>query len=524
MWLEVVQGEPSAEAEVPAIRRDADYYDLKLCEIDVPAGTTKITQALITDTRLDSNVCGFVFCLIDQIDTTELYLQFNAQFNAWFEALQEEFEGDVPAILFRKVNSLFEIISSKIESTTTSTHNYVEDDLFIFDNKLAKATTTINIGDTISMGDAASDNCVQTSIIDEIPLGGGGNTNTVFYNTWQDALNDIDNIPEGAIVMTNDGDGSVEARQVSYDDGTVGGSDVQTQIDMLTTLRLAGYQTGAGSTNVTIDTSKTKRLLCITKRFGVVVETKEIPTSVLNQNDVIPLGNTMPIKLGPDTVTHQNIPATEREQDMFWYTGGTSGDQGHLVYDNNGTYSNYTLDREANLYADLSSAAGAAIKYNGNNSFTITSTSGLSVYLYADMMVRGGATVAENVSFDAAGTGLQSNDVDGAIKEVYEKARKGTMPLLDYSNPLHTFTASDSYTATKECYLYIASISPGGTNQVTYIKVDNQEVCRATTSSTGMPFTLSDISPKKLAAGSVVTTDASFNTTYSKMFVLQEVD
>lgn len=231
MWLQVLQGEPSGEPIAPEIVRNADYYDLKLCEIDIPAGTTRITQSLITDTRLDNNVCGLVTGLIDQIDTTELYLQFNAQFNAWFSAIQEQFEGDVPAILQAQIDDLFGIISSRIESSSTSTHAYSVGDLFIYDNKLCKASSAISIGDTIILSPTTNYNCEQTSIVDEIPLGGGG-TPGVFYNTDADAEADIVNIPEGSMVYTNDGeDEPINARQIRYDDGTQQGSDVETQIN-----------------------------------------------------------------------------------------------------------------------------------------------------------------------------------------------------------------------------------------------------------------------------------------------------
>ena len=106
MWLQVIQGEPAIEAVAPTIERSADYFDLELCEVDIPAGTTKITQALIHDTRLDNTVCGFAFAIVDQIDTTALYLQFNAQFNTWFEALKEQFEGDVPGILQAEIDAI----------------------------------------------------------------------------------------------------------------------------------------------------------------------------------------------------------------------------------------------------------------------------------------------------------------------------------------------------------------------------------------------------------------------------------
>lgn len=173
MWLQVLQGEPSIEAVPPVIRRDADYFDLELCEIDVPAGTSKITQALIKDTRLDNNVCGFVTGVVDQIDTTALYLQFNQQFGDWFAAVKEQFEGDVPQILQSQIDALFEMVTSRIESTSTSTRPYSVDDLFIYDKKLCKATAAIAIGDTISPGTQSGDNCIYTTIIDEIGTGGG---------------------------------------------------------------------------------------------------------------------------------------------------------------------------------------------------------------------------------------------------------------------------------------------------------------------------------------------------------------
>jgi hypothetical protein len=44
------------------------------------------------------------------------------------------------------------------------------------------------------------------------------------------------------------------------------------------------------------------------------------------------------------------------------------------------------------------------------------------------------------------------------VAEEFERLREeiqnmSALPLLDYSNPLHTWTTSGSYTATQECYL-----------------------------------------------------------------------
>lgn len=93
MWLQVLQGEPSGEPIAPSIVRNADYYDLKLCEISIPAGTSRITQSLITDTRLDNSVCGLVTGVVDQIDTTDLYNQFETYFEEWKANQQADYES-----------------------------------------------------------------------------------------------------------------------------------------------------------------------------------------------------------------------------------------------------------------------------------------------------------------------------------------------------------------------------------------------------------------------------------------------
>ena len=74
----------SASPSVPALQRDADIYELALADIYVGAGVTAITQGNITDLRLDTSVCGVVAAVVEQIDTEA----FNAQLQAWFAEYQ----------------------------------------------------------------------------------------------------------------------------------------------------------------------------------------------------------------------------------------------------------------------------------------------------------------------------------------------------------------------------------------------------------------------------------------------------
>lgn len=90
IWLQVIKGEASANPVAPKLKRDADYYDLQLATISVSRGSIKITQSAITDTRLITSVCGLVTGVVDQIDTTSLY----NQFEAYFEEFKAKYEAD----------------------------------------------------------------------------------------------------------------------------------------------------------------------------------------------------------------------------------------------------------------------------------------------------------------------------------------------------------------------------------------------------------------------------------------------
>lgn len=90
IWLHVIKGVASANPTVPTLRRDADYYDLQLASIQLSRGSIKVTQSMITDTRLNTKVCGLVTGVVDQIDTTGLY----DQFERYFKEFKEKYEAD----------------------------------------------------------------------------------------------------------------------------------------------------------------------------------------------------------------------------------------------------------------------------------------------------------------------------------------------------------------------------------------------------------------------------------------------
>lgn len=83
--VKVKKGTYSATPSAAAIQRDADAYELVLADVYVGAGAVSVSQANITDQRLNSTLCGLVVGTVGELDTTA----FSAQLQGWFELYQE---------------------------------------------------------------------------------------------------------------------------------------------------------------------------------------------------------------------------------------------------------------------------------------------------------------------------------------------------------------------------------------------------------------------------------------------------
>ncbi len=112
--LTIIKGTPASGlsliANIPEITRNENIYDLSLAVIEVAAGTTKITQEYITDTRTDETVCGIVKGIIEQIDTKNLFAQYQAAFDAWFKNLTAELDENALTHLYTLIQSNYNSI------------------------------------------------------------------------------------------------------------------------------------------------------------------------------------------------------------------------------------------------------------------------------------------------------------------------------------------------------------------------------------------------------------------------------
>lgn len=158
--LYIKSGAVSASPSPVTLQRDNDLYELELARISIGAGTASITQSLIIDTRSDSTRCGIVAGMIDQIDTTDLFAQYDNAFHTWFDDIQSQLSGDVATNLQNQINQNKQAIQTQAD--------------YIADIKVG-IQNAFDVGGVFFLADAYS-----KTIKDALPCN-GGNFDTETY-------------------------------------------------------------------------------------------------------------------------------------------------------------------------------------------------------------------------------------------------------------------------------------------------------------------------------------------------------
>lgn len=140
MGISILQGTPAASPVAPSLTRTSTRYEMCLAQVSVGKQVTEITNAMITDTRADSTICGWVAGLIQQLDTTTLFQQWeavyqnyyntmSAQFDAWFSTLTEQLQVNTYLQNYDKRVNL-QAGQSRIIPLDMNAYTYEESDIF----------------------------------------------------------------------------------------------------------------------------------------------------------------------------------------------------------------------------------------------------------------------------------------------------------------------------------------------------------------------------------------------------------
>lgn len=143
--LQVLKGVKSGTPQAPVLVRNNQTYDISLATILIKNGTSQLLPADITDTRFDSTVCGVVTGVVDQIDTTGLFSQYNNEFNTWFNIMKNQLGTDAAGNLQNQIGVLSGLKTAGKGSLTVAAN-----ELFDKDTSLQTQIGTISTLKTVT--------------------------------------------------------------------------------------------------------------------------------------------------------------------------------------------------------------------------------------------------------------------------------------------------------------------------------------------------------------------------------------
>lgn len=195
MLITTKDGTPATSPVKPTMANTASTVEKCLAYVYVGKGVTSITQANITDTRPDNTVCGWVTGIVEQVDTSTLFLQWQTAYQEFYQSFQNWFDTLTSQL---QVNTYITSFEKRVTGTASavgivpldmSGYTYEESDvLFVYINGLAAAETYDWLLDTRQnppeihvdlVGSSSSNNEVFIKVLKSKigdPVSGGGSS------------------------------------------------------------------------------------------------------------------------------------------------------------------------------------------------------------------------------------------------------------------------------------------------------------------------------------------------------------
>lgn len=209
---QIIKGTFADKPVAPELVRTSTIYDLRLAKISIPAGTTTITQDLITDTRFITSDCGNVISTVQTPDTENLFIQMqtlfekqinelNNNFEIWFDSIKNQLDSDAAGNLQNQINNLN---SNKVDNAKYD----------IDSNNLQLLANGKNVGDSVHIPTGITDTATGEEDLKIVNNRGvvkfslDGKTEQKSYtgkNFWKLYNTQTSN----GITLTQNGDGSI---------------------------------------------------------------------------------------------------------------------------------------------------------------------------------------------------------------------------------------------------------------------------------------------------------------------------
>lgn len=166
--IKVKKGTPALEPTAPVLQRSEDIYELALADVIINKNVSSITQANITDLRLNSELCGIVTSVVEKIDTTTLFNQFTTSFQEWFNSVKDILNEEDTTKIASEILS----IKSQVELIKSNSITYIINVTFNNNFTLSKKDCC-RIGNNVSINiigslkSTQSNQYIEVGVIEE---------------------------------------------------------------------------------------------------------------------------------------------------------------------------------------------------------------------------------------------------------------------------------------------------------------------------------------------------------------------
>ena len=106
--IKVIEGAPSSNPAKPALINTDNLHQHPLAYIKINPEVTEITAQDI-EIVVGQSACPFVTSVLQQTDITELFANWNDQFNTWFDNLKAQLTDNVVTNLQNQINNCLKV-------------------------------------------------------------------------------------------------------------------------------------------------------------------------------------------------------------------------------------------------------------------------------------------------------------------------------------------------------------------------------------------------------------------------------
>lgn len=360
MGIEIKKGTAASTPVAPSLVRTSQRYEMCLAQVSVGKQITAITNALITDTRGNSNLCGYVAGLIQQLDTTGLWQQWQTEFDDWFGEVKDTLAS---ATLLQKLEQVFTTSSTLTTFDVTDyipAFKYVIDILEIYVDGLRLDDNEYSmIGSRVTLTTPITHSGTEVSLVVYKSIDGSDAETIVEQVQEMQAV--VSTLETGVYIATGENDNQKLSNIVKT---FLNGADDyrQLELDVYGDLACTQPSSTVGDIaywfdfNVSNSTRRVRLDFAHSSRIVVDANNSDESNDVLIYADNIEIANLQAVM--SNVAAGNAIVGNATVQDSAFWLNGLSGQTGTIIGAEQGAFENCRMS--------VTAANGIAYGFSGN--------------------------------------------------------------------------------------------------------------------------------------------------------------